>query len=100
MGQKIEQNLLKKTFIRFQQRRVMNPVAMTIINPGKEYWPSWGSNERATVLKSSTLWGSAILLKTRIVTTRQTFGAIYSETSSVRNTRDWYSHSNCQNDEP
>ena len=26
--------------------RGMNPVAMTIINPRKEYWPSRGSNRR------------------------------------------------------
>ena len=41
--------------------RGMNPVAMTIINPRKEYWPSPGSNKRPPVLKSSTLptdlWG-------------------------------------------
>ena len=43
----------------------MNPVAMTIINPRKEYWPSQGSNQRFPVLKSATLptelWGSASL---------------------------------------
>ena len=43
--------------------RGMNPVAMTIINPRKEYWPSRGSNQRLPVLKSATLptelWGSA-----------------------------------------
>ena len=33
----------------------MNPVAMTIINPQKEYWPSWGSNQKPLVLKSTTL---------------------------------------------
>ena len=27
-------------------RRGMNPVAMTIIDPRKEYWPSRGSNQR------------------------------------------------------
>ena len=36
---------------------------MTIINPQKEYWPSRGSNQRPTVLKSASqpteLWGSA-----------------------------------------
>ena len=26
--------------------RGMNPVAMTIISPQKEYWPSQGSNQR------------------------------------------------------
>ena len=40
----------------------MIPVAMTIINPGKECWPSRGSNQRPPVLKSATLptklWGS------------------------------------------
>ena len=42
--------------------RGMNPVAMTIISPRKEYWPSRGSNQRPPVLKSATLpteqWGS------------------------------------------
>ena len=33
----------------------MNPVAMTIIKPRKEYWPSQGSNQRPSVLKSATL---------------------------------------------
>ena len=35
--------------------RGMNPVAMTIINPLKEYWPSRGSNRRPL----TELWGSA-----------------------------------------
>ena len=39
------------------------PVA--IINPWKESWPSWGSNQRPPVLKSAMLpaeqWGSASL---------------------------------------
>ena len=43
--------------------RGMNPVAITIINPRKEYWLSWGSNQRLPALKSATLptelWGSA-----------------------------------------
>ena len=47
--------------------RGMNPVAMTIINPRKEYCPSRGSNQRPPVLKSATLltelWGSAALDK-------------------------------------
>ena len=30
----------------------MNAVAMTIINPRKEYWPSRGSNQRPHVIKS------------------------------------------------
>ena len=42
--------------------RGMNPVAMTIINPRKEYWSSRGSNQRPPVLKSAMLltelWGS------------------------------------------
>ena len=41
--------------------RGMNPVAITIINTWKEYWPCWGSNQRPPVLKSATLptelWG-------------------------------------------
>ena len=41
----------------------MNTVAMTIINPWKEYWPRRGSNLRPPVLKSATLqaelWGLA-----------------------------------------
>ena len=43
--------------------RGMNPVAMTIINPRKEYWPSRRSNQRPPFLKSDTLptelWGLA-----------------------------------------
>ena len=35
--------------------RGMNPVAMTIINHRKEYWPSRGSNQRPPVIKSATL---------------------------------------------
>ena len=35
--------------------RGMTPVAMTIINPRKEYWLSWGWNQRPPVLKSATL---------------------------------------------
>ena len=41
--------------------RGTNPVAMTIINLLKEYWPSQGSNQQPPVLKSATLstelWG-------------------------------------------
>ena len=33
----------------------ISPVAMTITNPRKEYWPSWGSNQRPSILKSCTL---------------------------------------------
>ena len=44
----------------------MNPVAMTIINPRKEYWPSRGSNQQPPVLKSATLltelWARFIIL--------------------------------------
>ena len=43
--------------------RGMNPVAMTIINSQREYWLSWGLNQRPHVLESATLttelWGSA-----------------------------------------
>ena len=45
----------------------MNPVAMTIINTRKEYWPSCGSNQRPPALKSaklpSELWGSAEVMR-------------------------------------
>ena len=44
-------------------KRGINPVAMTIINPRKEYWPSRRSNQRPPVLKTATLptelWDSA-----------------------------------------
>ena len=33
----------------------MNPVAMTIISPQKEYWPSQGLNQQPPVLKSCML---------------------------------------------
>ena len=49
--------------------RGMNPVAMRIVNPRKEYWPSRGSNQRPPVLKSATLltelWGSAVKVQRR-----------------------------------
>ena len=35
--------------------RGINPVAMTIIKPRKEYWLSRGSNQRPPVLKSTLL---------------------------------------------
>ena len=35
--------------------RRMNPVAMTIISPWKEYWANWRSNQRPPVLKSCML---------------------------------------------
>ena len=38
-------------------QRGMNPVAMNIINPWKEYWPSLGSNKRPPVLKCRTKIG-------------------------------------------
>ena len=48
-----------------RDERGMNPVATTIINGRKEYWPSRESNKRPPVLKSVTLpaerWGSANL---------------------------------------
>ena len=37
------------------RERGMSPVAMTIINPQKEYWPSKGSSQRPPVLKSATI---------------------------------------------
>ena len=44
--------------------RGINPVAMTIINPRTEYWPSHGSNQQPPVLKSATLlselWGMTV----------------------------------------
>ena len=44
-----------------RDERGMNPVAMTIINPRKEYWLSRKSNQRLPVLKSCILltdtWG-------------------------------------------
>ena len=46
-----------------RDERGMSPVAMTIISPGKEYWPSQGSNQRPLVIKSTMLptwlWGLA-----------------------------------------
>ena len=35
--------------------RGKNRVAMTIISPRKEYWPSRGSNQQSPVLKAFTL---------------------------------------------
>ena len=47
--------------------RGMNPVATTVINPRKEYWPSRECNQRHPVLKSLTLptepWCSPQLVK-------------------------------------
>ena len=46
------------------------PIALTTFNPGKEYWPSRGSNQQPAVIKSTTLlielWGSVELVKTMI----------------------------------
>ena len=58
--------------------RGMNPVAMTIINPRKEYWPSRGSNQRPPVLKFATLptelWGSAFFFPVRMSLKSQYLG--------------------------
>ena len=35
--------------------RGMNPVAMTTINPQKEYWPTRGSNQGPPVLTNATM---------------------------------------------
>ena len=44
--------------------RGMKSVAITIINPRKEYWPSLGSKHRPPVSKSATyLWGLALEIK-------------------------------------
>ena len=44
--------------------RGTNPVTMTIIDPRKEYRPSWGSNQQPPILTSSLLpvelWGSVL----------------------------------------
>ena len=49
---------------------VMLCYVMTFINPGKEYWPSRGSNQRPLVLKSSTLtnelWGLESLIDAKL----------------------------------
>ena len=49
----------------------MNPLAMTIINPRKEYWLSWGSNQRPPVLRYATLptelWGLSPRLSTTLI---------------------------------
>ena len=41
----------------------MNPVAMTIFNPWKEYWPSWESNQQpspTTCMLPTELWSLAL----------------------------------------
>ena len=59
-----QHNILSKSLAAFPKTivettdssvRGMNPVAMTIINPQKEYWMSWGLNQQPSVLKSATL---------------------------------------------
>ena len=60
--------------------RGVNPVAMTIINPRKEYWQSCGSNQCPSVLKSATLptelWTSAKV--TPSILHNQTIYQVYS----------------------
>ena len=41
-------------------KRGLNPVPLSIIKPGKEYWLSWGSNQQPSVLKSCSLWTRVI----------------------------------------
>ena len=53
--------------------RGMNPVAMTIINPRKKYWPSRGSNQQPSVLKSATL-PTELTIFSRI---RLSYGIVY-----------------------
>ena len=47
------------------KERGVNPVGIAIINPRKEYWRSWESNQWPPVLKSATLptelWGSSVI---------------------------------------
>ena len=46
-------------------KRGMNPVIITIINPGKKYWSSQGLNEQPPALKTcmlpTELWASALM---------------------------------------
>ena len=51
-------NILSKPLASFQHNqtidgseRGINPVAMTIMNPWKEYWLSWGSYQQLSKLK-------------------------------------------------
>ena len=53
--------------------RGMNPVAMTIINPLKEYWQSWGSNQRSPVLKSCTLPTEVLGLCSKVFKCKYTY---------------------------
>ena len=73
-GQRWESRICQITVVETMDsgERGMNPVAMTIINSRKEYWPSRASNQRLPVLKSATLWtelwGSAVLFWVRKAT--------------------------------
>ena len=65
--------------------REMNPIAMTIINPQKEYWPSRGSNQQPPAFKSAMLltelWGLADLMymykKYNCTPAKQMFSGVY-----------------------
>ena len=70
----IQHNILSKPLASFPHNhrrnsgeRGMHPVAMTIINPRKEYRTIRGSNQQLPVLKSPTLsaelWGSAAVIE-------------------------------------
>ena len=65
--------------------RGINLVAMTIVNPRKEYWPSQGSNQRPPALKSCTGHklreeASCVLMKSR---TNTKMGHVGSKTRSL-----------------
>ena len=45
----------------------MNPAAMSVINPRKEYWPSQGLNQQSPVLKSALLPPELWCLATKIL---------------------------------
>ena len=64
--------------------RGINLVAMTIINPRKEYWPSQGSNQQPPVLKSATLPTELWILNGKRYNTREN---IAIEIGNDRNTR-------------
>ena len=64
----------------------MNPVAMTIINPRKEYWPSRGSNQRPPVLKFATL--RAVHDYCAIVALASVRGYIHGFLDTARHSRD------------
>ena len=69
--------------------RGMNPVAMTIIHPRKEYWPSRGSNQRSLVLKLATLptelWGSALGNRIENASSQKLLGIHIASTLSWKN---------------